>query len=338
MDSLDIFNDFFINKIISIFERYYKKEFIFSEDIWYYFCDTNNKWIVLSQDSIQNKVSSKLSLRHHYILKVLNNRHDFSDDEVSEAEEIHKYIKIFEQHKKNNDLKDLIITKLKDSLTLNNFINKLNLDDNILSFNNGIYDISKKYLENHNYNFTNLSTNICYQPFQHSNKKCYTNLIQLLKHLFDNDSILKNFLEFSNKILISKAIETENIFLISGGSDHNICINLYEISMGDYFLKINIDNYKDIIFSKILYFDTIHLYEKFIEYNKKNNINVLNKKIILYLDNINDNELMKYNIKNTNIKILFNSNIDLPKSIINKNLNKIKEVFISKILDLEMQI
>jgi P4 family phage/plasmid primase-like protien len=212
-----------------------KSNYVYAEnDCWYIY--ENHRWICLSKKNVQLRRSIQKEL-HNLYSKVQNY---YIEHEGKQS----KNVKIIKQIINNFDdttLKNNIMIELGDIYSDNNnrernFLQKLESNQYLIGFKNGIYDLSKfEFRDGKHNDYVTMSTNYNYSGEFSDN---YQKLKKFLSDIQPNNDELDYLLTYISTGLFGNTLELFTVFTGTGRNGKSKLIELLEKTFGDYFGSI----------------------------------------------------------------------------------------------------
>jgi P4 family phage/plasmid primase-like protien len=239
---IDIYEDPELNELVfnslngeayslaEIIFHYYENDFIYGEDDNWYIFD-NHKWKNIGKKNMDLRHNIQPKLKKLYS-KLLNFYKDNEYDK-NKLKSLKQTIKSFD----NTMLKNNILTELIEIYTVEknpkrDFISKLDVNNNLIGFNNGIYDLSKfEFREGKHDDYISLSVGYDYKD-NHTNK--YNELLQFLEDIQPNKEERDYMITYLSIGLIGNLLELFTIFTGCGRNGKSKIIDLIEATFGDY--------------------------------------------------------------------------------------------------------
>jgi P4 family phage/plasmid primase-like protien len=219
------------SQLADIIYYYHEDDFIYGEDDeWYIF--ENHKWKNVGKKNTNLRFDIQPKLKKLYS-KLLNyyKENEYDKNKIKSLKNI---IKSFgETMTKNN-----IITELSDIFTMKknpqrDFIKKLDANNNLIGFNNGVYDLSKfEFREGRPDDYITLSVGYDYKD-KHTDK--YDDLLQFLQDIQPNKEERDYMLTYLSIGLIGNLLELFTILTGSGRNGKSKLVELLKTTFGDYF-------------------------------------------------------------------------------------------------------
>jgi P4 family phage/plasmid primase-like protien len=209
----------------------YQNNFIYGEDNnWYSFC--NHKWKNIGNKNsvLRNNIQLKLKeLYSEMISYYKDNEHD-----KKKIKAIRAIYKNFDDTTKKNN----IMTELTELYTINknlnlDFTKKLDLNNHLIGFNNGIYDLTKfEFREGNPEDYITMSVGYNYDE-KHTEK--YKELLTFLQDIQPNKDERDYMLTYLSIGLVGNLLELFTILAGNGRNGKSKLIELLGKTFGEYF-------------------------------------------------------------------------------------------------------
>jgi P4 family phage/plasmid primase-like protien len=213
---------------------FYKDDYIFGEDNeWYSF--KNPKWKNMGNKNIKLRLATYTKIKDIY--KQLYKYYKENDPDPKKKTTIKKIIDIFgETTLKNNIMTELIDLYAEHKNPERNFVKKLDTNNNLLGFENGIYDLSKfEFREGKQEDYISLSVGYDYIETHTDHHK---DLLQFLEDIQPNEEERDYMLTYLSIALIGNQLELFTILTGSGRNGKSKLIELLELTFGDYYSSV----------------------------------------------------------------------------------------------------
>jgi P4 family phage/plasmid primase-like protien len=239
----DIFEDEKLNKLIynsltgthgyfaEIVYYLYENDFIYGEDDnWYSF--SNHRWKNIGQKNLilRNNIQNELKKLYSQMIAYYKEK-DYDNKKLKIKKNISKNFD--DTIRKNN-----IMTELIELYTINknknlDFTKKLDTNNNLIGFNNGIYDLmSFEFKNGKPEDYVSMSVGYEYND-EHTQK--YNELIQFLNEIQPNKEELDYMLTYLSIGLVGNQLELFTILTGSGRNGKSKLIELLNKTFGEYF-------------------------------------------------------------------------------------------------------
>jgi P4 family phage/plasmid primase-like protien len=240
---IDIYDDPQLNELVfnslngesypfaQIAYYYYENDFMYGEDDnWYMFY--NHKWKNIGKKNMELRDLSQKRLKELY--KQLYNYYKDNEFDKNKIKSLKQTIKSFD----NTMLKNNMLTELMEIYTINknqnrDFIHKLDSNNYLIGFNNGVYDLSKfEFRKGRADDYISLSVGYDYKD-KHTDK--YNELLQFLEDIQPNKEERDYMLTYLSIGLIGNLLELFTILTGCGRNGKSKLIELLKTTFGDYF-------------------------------------------------------------------------------------------------------
>jgi P4 family phage/plasmid primase-like protien len=240
---IDLYEDKKLNELVfnglnskasqfaDIIYYFYENEFMFGEDEnWYVY--KNNKWKNIGKKNNDLRFNIQPQLKDIYV-----KLYSYCKDNNYDKQKI-KTIKNIIGNFGDTNMKNNIITELIDIYTVKknperNFTQKLDSNNYLIGFNNGVYDMNTFEFRNGNYDdFISMSTGYDYQE-QHTEK--YNELLQFLQDIQPNKEEREYMLTYLSIGLVGNLLELFTILTGCGRNGKSKLVELLKFTFGDYF-------------------------------------------------------------------------------------------------------
>lgn len=229
--------------IAEAFHTMYENRFVWSPKgkIWREFDPTKHRWIKFDEGSIIIILLSKEFANEYYKEAQIVNSSiiKLEGEKRTIAEEKYKTLNKIAEKLKNIVFKKHIIEELKPLFSDRDFEKKLDSDEDLLGFENGIYDLRQKKLRDGTpEDYVSFSTKLNYIPY--SDKRPYMRkILDFLEQILPNSSVRKyKIIKLSTCVSGSTKDET---FLIDYGEGSNgkslLLSDLLFQAFGDYYMS-----------------------------------------------------------------------------------------------------
>jgi P4 family phage/plasmid primase-like protien len=240
---IDIYEDKNLNKLVydslngesypfaKIVYYFYENMFRYSEDDdWYMFA--NHKWKCIGKKNMELRDLSQDKLKDLY--SQLLNYYKENDYDKNKIKSLKQTIKSLD----NTNLKNNILTELMEIYTINknpdrDFITKLDSNNHLIGFKNGVYDLTKfEFREGNPDDYITMSVGYNYSE-QHTEK--YNELLQFLQDIQPNKEERDYMLTYFSIGLIGNLLELFTILTGCGRNGKSKLVELLKFTFGDYF-------------------------------------------------------------------------------------------------------
>jgi P4 family phage/plasmid primase-like protien len=240
---IDIYDDQQINELVynslngkpsqfaEIIYYFYENDYMYGEDEnWYVY--KNHKWVNTGKKNNELRYNIQPKLK-----KLYTDLLSYYKDNEYDKQKI-KSIKNIIGGFGETTLKNNIITELIDIYTVQknpnkNFVSKLNSNNNLIGFDNGVYDLNKfEFREGSPEDFITMTTGYEYKE-QHTDK--YNDLLKFLEDVQPNKEERDYMLTYFAIGLIGNQLELFTILTGCGRNGKSKLIELLKETLGDYF-------------------------------------------------------------------------------------------------------
>ena len=219
-------------------------------NVWYYYDTQFNRWINDPKGLIlRNKISTELYKLFKSICSIeLNKSNETEDENTSDIHERNTECifsvlpKLKKTSEKSNIMKECE-ELFRDKIDLNGkkFADKLDSNNNLIGFNNGVYDLVKgEFRKGRPEDYISKSTRINYIPYD-ENSKHIKSIMDFYKQVFVIKSVRDYILTICSTY-IGGGTNNENFDIYSGkgGNGKSKHIELLEAISGDYAVKLSV--------------------------------------------------------------------------------------------------
>jgi P4 family phage/plasmid primase-like protien len=239
---IDIYDDPKLNELVfnslngeayslaEIIFHYYENDFMYGEnDDWYIF--DSHRWKNIGKKNMDLRHNIQPKLKKLYS-KLLNFYKDNEYDK-NKLKALKQTIKSFD----NTMLKNNILTELIEIYTVEknpkrDFTSKLDTNNNLIGFNNGVYDLSKfEFRKGKHDDYISSSVGYDYKD-KHTDK--YDDLLQFLQDVQPNKEERDYMITYLSIGLIGNLLELFTILTGNGRNGKSKIIDLIEATFGDY--------------------------------------------------------------------------------------------------------
>jgi P4 family phage/plasmid primase-like protien len=240
---IDIYEDEKLNELVynslngesyplaEIIYHYYKDTFNYGEDEnWYFY--KNHRWENIGKKNMKLRHLMQPILKDIYVQ--LYNYYKESENEKNKLKSIKQIISSFD----NTTLKNNIVVELTEIYSENNnpdrnFTKKLDSNNYLVGFNNGIYDLQTfTFRDGKPDDFVTMSVGYDYKE-QHTDK--YNGLLQFLEDIHPNKEEREYMLTYLSVGLIGNLLELFTILTGCGRNGKSKLVELLKVTFGDYF-------------------------------------------------------------------------------------------------------
>jgi P4 family phage/plasmid primase-like protien len=233
-------------EIASAFVIIYPSRYAYSpkSNIWREFKPNIHRWVEISHYCISKVLSEEFSNYYYKEAQVLNTHIlKLEGDKRASAEEKYKSLNKIADRLNDITFKKNIIEELKSLYLDEKFEEKLDSNEYLFGFENGVYDIKQKSLRNGMpEDFISFSTRNDYIPYS-ENRPYIKKIFEFLEQVLRNDKVRKY------KLLIFAAcicgLRKDEKFLIDYGEGSNgkslLLSDLLSYAFGDYYMSVPIN-------------------------------------------------------------------------------------------------
>jgi P4 family phage/plasmid primase-like protien len=240
--------------IAQVITNLYDEQFIYEplNSEWYHF--TEHRWKCIKREPLVllNYISTDIvALFCKYFKRVLIpdwQSKDNLEDKINAAKNVDKIYKSIEKKCKDNKPKQAILNETKSGFKNEDFLRKIDLNKNLIGFNNGVYDLKNKYFRNGRpSDYITMSVNYDYVDYDKDNiifqeVKDFIKSIQ--PDIVEDDTHRRKYLkQFLASII--QGVNTDESFHIFTGVGRNgksKLVELLEMALGDYAGKLAISS------------------------------------------------------------------------------------------------
>lgn len=231
--------------IANVLYKKYEYDFKYSNEEWYKF--ENHVWVKEKDGiSLRAKISNELVEIYSKIISSFNKIITSMDPNVTEEDKEeckNKNKEVLEIIKKlkTTGFKDNILKECKEKFYDKNFVNKLDTNNYLLGFKNGIYDLQTGELrDGRPDDYLEMTTEIDKIDFEESNEN-FKDLEHFIDTIFIDPEIKEYFLLFLASCLQGhNAEEKFRIWTGNGSNGKSKLIELFVSCMGSYSIKFPI--------------------------------------------------------------------------------------------------
>jgi len=240
---IDIYDDPKLNELVfnslngesypfaQIAYHYYENKFMFAEDENWYMFD-NHKWICIGKKNMELRDLSQKKLKDLY--KQLYNYYKETECDKNKIKSLKQTIKSFD----NTMIKNNMLIELMEIYTINknpkrNFIQKLDSNNNLIGFNNGVYDLNTFiFRDGKSDDYITMTVGYDYND-NHTLK--YNDLLQFLQDIQPNKEERDYMLTYLSIGLVGNLLELFTILTGCGRNGKSKLVELLKTTFGDYF-------------------------------------------------------------------------------------------------------
>jgi P4 family phage/plasmid primase-like protien len=240
---IDLYEDEKINELVfnslngeaypcaKIAYHFYKNKFMYGEDENWYIFD-NHKWKCIGKKNMELRDLSQQKMKDLYsdLLKYYK-ENEFDKKKIKTLKQT---IKGFD----NTNLKNNILVELVEIFTINNnpkrnFIKRLDSNNYLIGFENGVYDLNKLEFRDGNYDdYVTMSVGYNYND-TYSDK--YKDLLKFLEDIQPNKEERDYMLTYLSIGLVGNLLELFTILTGCGRNGKSKIVELLKYTFGDYF-------------------------------------------------------------------------------------------------------
>jgi P4 family phage/plasmid primase-like protien len=210
---------------------YYKNMYNYGEDNnWYIYEDHKWKNIGLKNNDLRVEIQKKLKAVYTSVLSYYKE----NDNEKNKIKTIKQLIVNFgETTLKNNIMTELIDLFLKYKNKKRDFVKKLDNNNNLIGFENGVYDLNKfEFREGISEDLITMTTGYEYND-KYTNK--YKDLLKFLEDIQPNKGEMDYMLTYLSIGLFGNELELFTILTGNGRNGKSKLIELLKATFGEYF-------------------------------------------------------------------------------------------------------
>ena len=228
--------------IACVLHEMYKGEYIFADKMWYYY--KNHRWTQdLDAFCLRSKISKELVAEYLIIMSENNEKSSELSDEEDDAQgneirAMNKKIMGIVKDLKTSNFKDNVTKECKELLQDKDFVNKLDTNEYLIGFDNGVYDLQRmEFRDGRPEDYLTFSTGTTYTA-NYDEDPCIEDIENFMDQLISNEDVK----EYSLLVLASmmQGINAEEKFRIwtgSGGNGKSKLLELFITSFGEYCIK-----------------------------------------------------------------------------------------------------
>ena len=239
---IDIYDDQQLNELVynslngkslplaDIIYYYYENEYMYGEDEnWYVY--KNHKWKNIGKKNNDLRFDIQPKLKSLY--KELYTYYKENDYDKQKIKSLKNTMSMFD----DVNLKNNIMTELIDIYTVKknqkrDFTKKLDLNNNLIGFNNGIFDLNTFEFKKGKYDdYISLSVGYDYND-KHTEK--YNDLLKFLEDIQPNKEEREYMLTYLSIGLVGNLLELFTIFTGCGRNGKSKLVDLIELTFGEY--------------------------------------------------------------------------------------------------------
>jgi P4 family phage/plasmid primase-like protien len=214
---------------------FYKEKYMCAEDkCWYIY--QNHKWVKLDYDNSKLRCCIFTQLNEVYT-KVYQYYCTLEGKKSKQAKEIKTIINNFDETiLKDKIMKELMYIFLEKNNENRDFLRKLNTNDYLIGFENGVYDLQTfTFRAGKPTDFISMTTKY---NFKEEYSENYPKLLQFLNDIQPNKDELDYLLTYISTGLFGNTLELFTVLTGSGRNGKSKIIELTEKTFGDYFGSI----------------------------------------------------------------------------------------------------
>jgi P4 family phage/plasmid primase-like protien len=239
---IDIYEDKKLNELVfnslngesypfaKIVHHFYENKFIYAEDEnWYIF--ENHKWKCIGKKNMKLRDLAQEKLKSLY--SQLYNYYKENEYDKNKIKSLKQTIKSFD----NTLLKNNILTELMEIYSINNnpnedFVSKLDSNNNLIGFNNGVFDLNTfSFRDGKQDDYITLTVGYNYNE-NHTAK--YNDLLKFLQDIQPNKEERDYMITYLSIGLVGNLLELFTILTGCGRNGKSKLIDLIELTFGDY--------------------------------------------------------------------------------------------------------
>jgi P4 family phage/plasmid primase-like protien len=240
---IDIYDDPKVNELVfnsisgkpvqlaEIIYYYYEKDFIYGENNeWFMFHE--HKWINVGAKNTKLRLSIHSKLKE--LFKQLYKYYKENGEDKKKMNSIKHVIESFgETMLKNNIMTELIDLYSENKNPERKFIKKLDSNNHLIGFNNGIFDLEKfEFRDGKPEDYISMTVGYNYQEY-HTEK--YNELINFLEDIQPNEDEREYMLTYLSIGLIGNQLELFTILTGCGRNGKSKLVELLKYTLGEYF-------------------------------------------------------------------------------------------------------
>jgi hypothetical protein len=219
------------SQMAEIIYYYYENDFMYGEDNeWYIF--ENHKWknVGVKNTKLRSSIQNKLKELYRQLYKYYKE----NDGDKKKLLSLKQIIDSFgETTMKNNIITELIDLYTEYKNPKRDFIKKLDSNNYLIGFNNGVYDLSTfEFRNGKNDDYITLSVGYDYNN-KHTDK--YDELLQFLEDIQPNKNERDYMLTYFSIGLVGNLLELFTILTGCGRNGKSKLVELLKTTFGDYF-------------------------------------------------------------------------------------------------------
>ena len=228
--------------IACVLQEMYKGEYIFADKMWYYY--KNHRWTQdLDAFCLRSKISKELVAEYLIIMSENNEKSSELSDEEDDAQgneirAMNKKIMGIVKDLKTSNFKDNVTKECKELLQDKDFVNKLDTNEYLVGFDNGVYDLRRmEFRDGRPEDYLTFTTGTDYST-NYDEDPCIEDIENFMDQLISNEEVK----EYSLLLLASmmQGVNAEEKFRIwtgSGGNGKSKLLELFITSFGEYCIK-----------------------------------------------------------------------------------------------------
>jgi P4 family phage/plasmid primase-like protien len=243
---VDLFEDVELNELV--YNGLNGKSSELAEILFYYYKDKynygeNNEWYVYEDHKWKNignkntKIRSQMQKKLKEIYGNVLEYHKENDNEKNKIKSLKQLLNNFgETTLKNNVMTELIDLFLENKNSKRDFVSKLDSNQNLIGFNNGVYDLRTfEFREGKADDYITMSVNYDYTDKYSKN---YDKLLNFLSDIQPNKVELDYLLTYLSTGLYGNTLELFTVLTGTGRNGKSKIIELLDKTFGDYFGSI----------------------------------------------------------------------------------------------------
>jgi P4 family phage/plasmid primase-like protien len=219
------------SKLAEIIYYYYEDTFIYGEDEEWYIYE-NHKWKNIGRKN--NKLRFLMEPKLKDLYSLVYNYYKDNESDKQKIKTLKNVMKTFgETTQKNNILTELIDIYLEKKNPNRDFTQKLDSNNYLIGFNNGVYDLQKfEFRDGKHNDYITLSVGYDYQE-NHTDK--YDDLLKFIEDIQPNKEEREYMLTYLSIGLVGNLLELFTILTGCGRNGKSKLIELLKYTLGDYF-------------------------------------------------------------------------------------------------------
>jgi P4 family phage/plasmid primase-like protien len=232
--------------IANVLYEMYKGQYIFADKMWYFYKD--HRWTQdLDAFCLRSKISKELVGEYLIIMSENNEKSgELSDDEDDDAQNndimtMNKKIMAIVKDLKNSGFKDNVTKECKELFQDKNFVARLDMNEYLVGFDNGIYDLTRmEFRDGRPDDYLTFTTGTDYNV-SYDEDPCIEDIENFMDQLISNEEVKEYMLLLLASMM--QGINAEEKFRIwtgSGGNGKSKLLELFISSFGEYCIKFPI--------------------------------------------------------------------------------------------------